>query len=179
MTTYRQLADYLVNLGIDEVPHTTKNYLAHLIALYNMMKSEGCSEELCRAGMFHSIYGTERFQRFALPLEKRREVRELIGLRAEHLAYWNCAMDRVSFDRAVSQALPPHRVRDRITGEDVELSSDDFDHLCMIHLYDWLEQVPRSKDWDYRREAYRQMAERLGGPVLNKYAEVFADEGKE
>ena len=99
MKTYKQLADFLVGLGIEKVEHTQKNYLAHLIAVYHFMKNEGCNEELCQAGMFHSIYGTERFQGFTLPLERRGEVRDLIGDRAERLAYLNCAMDRASFDR--------------------------------------------------------------------------------
>ena len=43
--------------------------------------------------MFHSIYGTEKFQGFTLPLERRAEVRALIGDRAERLAYLNCAKD--------------------------------------------------------------------------------------
>ena len=52
----------------------------------------------------------------------------------------------------------------------------DFDQLCRVHLCDWLEQVGRSKNWDYRRAAYRQMAERLGGYALAEYDRVFADE---
>ena len=58
--------------------------------------------------MFHSIYGTEKFQGFTLPLERRHEIRALIGDRAEYLAYLNCAMDRASFDRAVDQANEPY-----------------------------------------------------------------------
>ena len=57
--------------------------------------------------MFHSIYGTEQFQRFALPLERRGEVRAQIGERAERLAYLNCAMDRASFDAAAASGLGP------------------------------------------------------------------------
>ena len=49
---------------------------------------------------------------------------------------------------------------DRITSEEVQLSQHDFDDLCRVHLVDWLEQVPRSQEWDYRRAAYRRMAER-------------------
>ena len=96
------------------------------------MEARGCNEELCRAGMFHSIYGTEKFQGFALPLERRPEVRALIGERAERLAYLNCAMDRASFDRAVAQAAGPYRIVDRLTGAEVELSAGDFDDLCRI-----------------------------------------------
>jgi hypothetical protein len=57
----------------------------------------------------------------------------------------------------------------------VELSEEDFTDLCKIHLYDWLEQVPRSQKRDYRREAYRRMAARLGGVALESYDRVFAE----
>ena len=53
----KRLTDFLVDLGVEQVPHTHKSYLAHLVAVYRLMESEGCTEELCRAGMFHSIYG--------------------------------------------------------------------------------------------------------------------------
>ncbi len=84
-------------------------------------------------------------------------------------------MDRPTFDRALDQAEEPYRFTDRLTGEEVVLSRIDFDDLCRIHLYDWLEQAPRSRHgWDYRRAAYRGMAERLGGVALVAYDEVFA-----
>ena len=177
MTTYKQLTDFLVALGTDKVPHTNEVFLAHLIGVHRDLKAWGCDEELCRAGMFHSIYGTERFRRFCLPLERRGEIRELIGPRAERLAYWNSAMDRASFDRAVMQGeANAYPIVDRITGEEIELNRAEFDDLCRVHLCDWLEQVPRSQEWDYRREAYRHMAERLGGAALESYRRVFAKE---
>lgn len=177
MSDYRRLADYLVGLGIEDVAHTGKSYLAHLVGLYRLMQSQGCSEELCRAGMFHSIYGTAQFQGFKLPLEARGEVRSLIGERAERLAYLNCAMDRDVFDATVLQGVPPWRYRDRLTGEELALPDADFDDLCRIHLFDWLEQVPRSRfGWDFRRRPYRALAERLGGSALATYDHVFAAE---
>ena len=57
------------------------------------------------------------------------------------------------------------------------LSRQDYDDLCRIHLYDFLEQVGRAQDWDYRRAAYRHMAERLGAPVVEEYDRVFSQEG--
>jgi hypothetical protein len=172
----KRMTDFLVELGIDKIGHTKKTYLGHLIAVHRFMGELGCDEELCRAGMFHSIYGTQRFRGFTLPLEQRAKVRELIGERAERLAYLNCAMDRASFDRALDQTGEPLRITDRITGEEVELSRRDFDDLCRVHLYDWLEQVPRSQEWGYRRSAYRGMAERIGPVALQAYDRVFAQE---
>ena len=176
---YKRMADYLVGMGIEKIPHTHKSYLGHLIAVQRYMESQGCSEELCRAGMFHSVYGTERFQGFKLPLERRAEIRELIGERPERLAYLNCAMDRASFDRLLGQQTEPYRFRDRITGEEVVLSRRDYDDLCRVHLYDFLEQVPRSKEWDYRRASYRRIAERLGPDVVEEYDRIFGQEAVE
>jgi hypothetical protein len=175
----KPLTDFLVGMGVEQVPHTHKSYLAHLIAVFRSLESQGYPQDVCRAGMFHSIYGTERFQGFTLPLNRRDEVRGLIGDRAERLAYLNCAMDRASFDRALEQRVEPYRIVDRITGEAVELSKVDFDDLCRVHLFDWLEQVPRSREWDYRRAAYLAMAERLGQPAIKVYERTFAQETTE
>jgi hypothetical protein len=170
----KRLTDFLVGLGVERVGHTGKSYLAHLIGVYRYLEARGGNEELCRAGMFHSIYGTELFQGFKLPLERRPEVRALIGERAERLAYWNCAMDRPAFDKTLEQGEGPCRYVDRLTGEEIFLSARDFEDLCRVHLYDWLEQVPRSGNWDYRRAAYRRMAERLGGVAKEWYDRTFA-----
>jgi len=173
----KKLTDFLVNLGIEQVEHTNKTYLAHLIGVYRFMEAQGCDAVLCGAGMFHSIYGTQQFQGFKLPLEQRTAIRDLLGERAERLAYLNCAMDRASFDSALEQAEEPYHFVDRLTGEEVALSHRDFDDLCRVHLYDWLEQVPRSRlGWGYRRAAYRRMAERLGPRAQEAYARVFAQE---
>jgi hypothetical protein len=175
-TDFKRLTDFLRAQGIEQVGHTGKSYLAHLIGVYKFMQTQGCTEEACRAGMFHSVYGTELFQGFKLPLERRSEVRALIGERAELLAYLNCAMDRSTFDRAVKQTGDRYTFTDRLTGEEITLSREDFDDLGRIHLYDWLEQVPRSQKWDYRREAYLNLATRLGPTAQQVYGGVFASE---
>jgi hypothetical protein len=172
--SYKRLTEFLAGLGVAHVPHTEKTYLAHLVGVYRLMEARGCTEELCRAGMFHSIYGTQSFQGFTLPLARRPEVADLIGERAERLAYLNCAMDRATLDSALERSEGPYPVTDRLTGEQVLLSRKDFDDLCRVHVYDWLEQAPRSQKWDYRRAAYRRMAERLGGVALEEYDRVFA-----
>lgn len=170
-TTFKQLTDYFIEVGADQIEHTEKGYLPHAIGVHNLMREWGCDEELCRAGLFHSIYGTEYFQRFTLPVERREEIRQRIGERAERIAYWNCAMDRASFDQAVERRSPPYRFRDRITGEEAELSEQDFRDLGTVHLCDWVEQVGRSSSPDYRADAYRRLAAYLGGVAERAYRE--------
>ncbi|MFQ5734096.1 MAG: DUF6817 domain-containing protein [Planctomycetaceae bacterium] len=175
----KRMTQFLRDVGADGVEHSDKSYLAHAVGVHNDMRRYGCDEEMCRAGVFHSIYGTELFQRFTLPLERRGDVRALIGERAEWFAYLNCAMDRAEFDRAVFQTECPYQVRDRFTGEEVPVSAADFDELVRLHVCDWLEQVGRSKMWDYRRKAYRQMAKRVGGIAEEEYQRAFAEETAE
>ena len=175
---FKRMTDFLVGIGIEQVPHTQKSYLAHLIAVFRDLESLGCPEDVCRAGMFHSIYGTEKFQGFTLPLDRRDEVRDLIGERAEYLAYLNCAMDRAilrSRPRTAGRALS-----DSSTASPARRSrscSIDFDDLCRVHLVDWLEQVPRSQEWDYRRAAYRKMSERLGPAASENFERIYGRQG--
>ncbi|MBC8116948.1 MAG: hypothetical protein H7062_21335 [Candidatus Saccharimonas sp.] len=171
---YRRMVDFLVGLGTDSVPHTgEKGFLAHLIGVYRDLESWGCDRDVCRAGLFHSIYGTQLFQQFCLPLDRCGEVRQLIGERAERLAFVNCVMDRPSFDRLI-RSSGPYRIIDRLSGETIELNEQDFDDLCVVHLCDWLEQVPRSLQWDYRRQAYHDLSERLGGIAQESFNRVYA-----
>ncbi len=173
-STFDDLIQYVRNLGAADLEHSDVTYLGHLAGVYRDLKSWGCSEEVCRGGMFHSIYGTEIFRRFALPLYKREEIRALIGERAERLAYLNSAIDYASFDEMLGRDTAPFRMLDRFTGEHVEISDDDFKDLAIIHLCDRLEQAPRSKDWEFRPEAFSLLAKRLGGIAGESYERVYA-----
>ena len=175
----RRFADYLRELGAADIDHSENTYLAHASGVYRDLKSWGCSQALCDAGMFHSIYGTELFQGFTLPLERRGEVRDLIGERAERLVYLNCCLLRASLDESVRRGRAPHTLKDRFLQQEIELSQEDFDDLCRLHLCDWLEQVARDDRWSLRRQAFRSMAERLGGVALESYDRVFAMEPAE
>lgn len=175
---YRAMIDFLRGLGTEDVPHSgQKGFLAHLIAVFRDMAAWGGDRDLCRAALFHSIYGTELFRRFSLPVERRSEVRALIGERAERIVFANCMMDRSTFDAQLDSDSPgPYRLRNRETSETIELSRADFDDLVRVHLVDWLEQVARSARWTYRRDAYPRMARRLGGGAQEAYERVYANE---
>ena len=172
--SFKELTSFFQGIGAADLDHTETTYLAHAIRVYQDLKKWGCNEEVCRAGMFHSIYGTEKFQRFTFPLERRGEIRELIGERAEWLTYLYCAVLRASIDPNLEREEGPFVIEDRIEGKEVELTREDFDALVRVHLCDWLEQVSRSEEWTYRRDAYRKMAEWMGGEGLKSFEEVYS-----
>lgn len=175
VASFKDMTNFLVDLGTEQIGHTDKSYLSHLIAVHRDLQGWGCDDDLCRAGMFHSIYGTELFQGLKLDLDRRPEMQRLIGERAERIAFVNCVMDRSTFDRILEQKDGPFRITNRITKEEIVLSKEDYDDLCRVHLCDWLEQVGRAQKWDYRRSAYRRMAQRLGGIALRSYERVFQE----
>ena len=172
----KEFSEFFKQLGAADIGHSNNTYLAHAVGVYRDLKSWGCTEEVCDAGMFHSVYGTELFQKFTLPLERRGEVRALIGERAERLAYINCALIRASLDHSVEQNKNSHLIKDRFKEQEVELSLNDFNDLCTIHLCDWLEQVVRGDNWNRRRQAFKLMAVRLGGIAEESYNRVYAQE---
>lgn len=55
--------------------------------------------ELILAGLFHSIYGTEGFQAFTVPLQQRPKIRSLIGERAEAICYGELCTASLGADR--------------------------------------------------------------------------------
>jgi hypothetical protein len=170
---YRSMTEFLVQLGTTDVEHTGKGFLAHLVGVYQDLERWDADVDVCRAGMFHSIYGTQLFQNFCLPLSRRGDVQDLIGERAEWLAFLNSVMDRPAWDRIFLEQTGERAVVNRLTGEKYLISQRDFDDLTTIHVCDWLEQVPRSQDWNYRRDAYQAMAEYLGGIAEEECARVY------
>ena len=95
-------------------------------------------------------------QDYALALERRDEMRELLGDRAERLAYWNCAMDRASLEATLKRADGPFWIIDRLTQQRVELTREDYDDLWRVFLCDFLEQVARDAGAAVLRAQVRQ-----------------------
>lgn len=175
-----QLIDFLHSLGTAEIDHSGHDFLTHLKAVHDLLEKHDAGPELAAAGLFHSIYGTEKFQGFSLPLTERERVRSLIGERAEFVAWLNCIMDRGTFDAAISAALAGERtlsINDRSGNPPIELTVDQLRDLATVHLFDWLEQVERSEfGWGYRRDAYREMATLVGSDAETLYKDVFSRE---
>ena len=51
----------------------------HLRAVQHLLQAWGMPEAITLAGLFHSIYGTEGFQDFQLSLDRRDDIKKLIG----------------------------------------------------------------------------------------------------
>ena len=87
--------NYMIGIGADKIPHRDDNLLAHYTRVSGMLYSYGRSMDEVKAGLFHSIYGTE-FQMYKIHIS-RQEVQDVIGENSEHIVNLFCTLnDRVN-----------------------------------------------------------------------------------
>ena len=89
------LIDYLKEIGCDKQKHSGNRSLLHHLVGVSMILSEGnCSDALCVAGLFHSIYGTSVFRPKMVPMDDRDKIKDLIGIESENLVYQFCILPK-------------------------------------------------------------------------------------
>lgn len=81
--------DFFLSISKD-VAHSNSTYLDHCQNIYNILKDIGADEEVCLAGLYHSVYGTEYFN--LGQVFNRDVIKELIGSRAEELVHIFCEL---------------------------------------------------------------------------------------
>lgn len=178
----------------------------HLKGVQSVLRNWNAPEYLANAGLFHSIYGTEGFQGFALPLSERDSVRALIGNSAEKLAWTFCMLDRWTMDEHLLQWKPGDPLqetyillsRPELGRFPITLSQQEWIDFVELTLADFLEQVEgaaakenpiyfwkKGEAYTYRRLAFQQMVtflahvreDRLKEKVNQTYDEVYSTEG--
>lgn len=88
------LNNFLIESGTIDEEHFEGTLYEHLIGTWNILKELQCSDDVCNAGLFHSIYGTDIFKSITVSKDCRNEVKNLIGERAEKLVnYFSTAKD--------------------------------------------------------------------------------------
>lgn len=135
------ILEELARLGTGQTEHSTRTLLDHLTGVYRLLQQWDNPAEICLAGLFHSIYGTESFKTQTVVLAQRDHIRALIGERAEELAYLFCAYDKRHFVKNFAR-LSDYTLWDLFQEEEVALSEDTFRALVEMSLANMLEQLP-------------------------------------
>lgn len=65
--------------------HSGKSYIDHATGVFNLLKEMDADQNVCLAGLYHSIYGTDEFDQSVRVLRER--VKELIGEYSENLVF--------------------------------------------------------------------------------------------
>jgi len=164
---------FLVDIGADMSPHSKESLLDHLAGTMGLLEDWQCPERVCVAGLFHSVYGTESYQAAVLGSDRRDDVRALIGVEAEHLAYVFGALRKPEFYQRVHGE--PVGLIDRLTGDELVISPRDIDDLCNMFVANWLEQRPRvAPEYKYHRpEEFKAMLPRLEPRARDALIEAY------
>ena len=104
----REIMQFLQQVHAPKVRHSGGTFLEHLVGTHNLLHYWGNSRDLCLAGLFHSVYGTDRFTYSLVKSDEqsRHQLRQLIGANAEHLAFLFCSFGREDlFGLSVDQVL--------------------------------------------------------------------------
>jgi hypothetical protein len=86
--------DYLMAQGAATTAHSGHSLWDHLCGVHRILLACGSEDYVCKAGLFHSIYGTRAFKMVSVDGSRRAEVQELIGSRAEYLVWVFCNLPR-------------------------------------------------------------------------------------
>lgn len=85
-------ADYIFNNTIN-LKHSGKSFFEHLYRTSLILERFDQRKELCAAGMFHSVYGTEHYNYENSENVSRDLIKSLIGEYAESLVYEFCSLE--------------------------------------------------------------------------------------
>lgn len=80
--------------GAGHLPHSGRRLADHLVGTCRLLTEWGCDADVCRAGLFHSIYGTLSFKQACLQGDERDRLAKLIGPAAERLVHLFSIADR-------------------------------------------------------------------------------------
>jgi hypothetical protein len=151
MKTTDELFAQLQALGAGEFEHLNGSLSAHLRGTEALLRSWGASEPLCRAGLYHAIYGTDGYNPALMSMAGRSGIADLIGKEAEELAYLYGACDRKAFYPRIgteAQLL----FADRFKSSEYAIEAGQLAGMCELILANELEIASGSAEF---RAQYR------------------------
>ena len=140
----RRMQSLLVARGARGVQHGRRTLFTHLNATEKILSAWHQPEAVRLAGLAHSVYSTRHFQHRLVPLEDRPVVRNIVGDRAERLAYLFCAIDRAELLRPRDPNFSSTFLTDRFSGGCLEVERVEIGALLAISLANLAEQSCRN-----------------------------------
>ncbi len=142
-TPERKRLVFLREAGAFSVRHNSdEDLMPHLLGTRDLLREWGARQELCDAGLFHSLYGTEYFDSATLPETGRKDLRRIIGAGAEYLVWLWCFGIRNTMLPGL-RGEGALRIQDRRDESWLPLDQAVADDLLNLWIADTLEQLPR------------------------------------
>jgi aspartate beta-hydroxylase len=146
MWSMDQVEAFLKTLGAEQLGHGQgRTLFDHLVGTRDIVRRWHQCDDLQRAALLHSVYGTDVYKRQLLALSRRAEVKEQAGDRAERLAYLFCVVPRRHLFARVGASV---QGREEISfprapdGTDLEpVTRQEVDELILLHMANLAEQA--------------------------------------
>ncbi|MGA2736632.1 MAG: aspartyl/asparaginyl beta-hydroxylase domain-containing protein [Bryobacteraceae bacterium] len=148
-TSTTALHGFLLQLGAHDVSHSGRSLYEHLCGVNSILRAWEQPESICNAGMFHSIYSTEKFRHTTLSMNERPRLQAAIGEEAERLVYLFATLPRTAVLEAANSWLPfssaayaeiPCHGNGKIV---VQVSKSELTNLVLLHMANRVEQASK------------------------------------
>ncbi len=157
--------EWLSLQGGTEICHSERRLDDHLLGVHNLLQKWGNTKDVCLAGLFHSVYGTQTFARKCITMKQRPAVKQRIGERAERWVYLFATQNRDQWFDAVNKCSTS--VFDA-SGYATRISQSDVSVLLEIELANIVEQLPhRTSTSTKTLRVYAQQIEKASSVVSN------------
>jgi hypothetical protein len=158
----------LDEFGTSSHEHEKGSLRDHLIGTYDLLSAWGCDHSVLLGGLCHSIYGTQYYRISSADLSSRPRVAEVIGDRAELLAFLFCVTDRTGFIYEAGRSSP--KLWDNVHGQLIPVDKAIVRDLIEIEAANLIEQ--RHDDRPMQARYVTQLLHMLerGGPHMSTNA---------
>jgi len=104
--------NFLKELGTETTLHSGGSLFDHLVGVSQILKEMNAPQHVQDAGLFHSIYGTYKFQHQTI--SDRNVIQNLIGEEAEYLVYMFCYLGDVTNRQTEITNISDKKIRDEL-----------------------------------------------------------------
>lgn len=140
-TDVAPLIQYLRDKGTERTRHSGRTLLYHLSRTERLLRFSGAPGHVCKAGLFHSIYGTSAFRRSTVHPSRREEIQALIGEDAEYLVWLFGNLQRPAALKAYVAGESSYLLRDGSSLSKADLrDADSMDQILTIEVANLLDQ---------------------------------------
>ncbi len=148
----------LHELNTEKNPHSGGALLDHLQGTHGYLKTWGNDKAVCVSGLFHSIYGTQSYETESASLDDRQRIREVIGERAERLAFLFSMTIRAGFFEALGDG--DAKLSNRATNEEIPVTQAELRDLIEMEVANYLEFMPRLEFTHDELDVFERKVER-------------------
>jgi hypothetical protein len=153
----------LLALGAGEFQHLSGSLAAHLRGTEALLRRWGNRESLCRAGLYHAVYGTDGIEGSLVSLATRERIAQAIGAQAEGIVYRYAACARDVFHPRIGSA-DELAFADRFTRSEYRIDDAQLRDLCELTVANEIELALGSAPFRVKhRRALGELFARMHG----------------